>query len=160
MSHRRAAIDVEHKIIGKGTVLIAAWALTTRVVFKEESGDTPETRVAANTDQDGMPTNGVMLTAGVNGTMGTRTEGGAKERTIPRAKLTTQATSKDLPKEKVREKGAATREGMPQIVNVKDLHLHLVVHLRPLDLHLQVIALGVTQELLMLRPTKPGRAMV
>ena len=120
----------------------------------------PEMRVAAIADQGGMLTNGVMLTAGVSGTTGTRTGGGAKERTIPRAKLTTPATSKDLPKERAREKGAATREGMPQIVNVKDLHPHLVVHLRPLDLRLKVTALGVTQESLMLRPTKPGRAIV
>jgi len=160
MSPRKAAFDVEPKITGREIVLIAAWALTTRVGSTEVNGGMPEMKAAANEDQVGMPTNGVMLRAGVSGTTGTRTGGGAKERTIPRAKLTTQATSKDLPKEKAREKGAATREGMPQIVNVKDLHLHLVVHLRPLDLHLQVIALGVTRESLMLRPTKPGRAMV
>ena len=94
----------------------------------------------------GMPTNGVMLIAGASGTMATRTGGGEKERMTPRARPTTLATSKDLPKEKAREKDAATREGLPQIANVRDLHPLLVVHLRPLDLHLKSTALGVTPE--------------
>ena len=89
---------------------------------------------------------GVMPTAGASGTTATRTGGGEKGRMTPRARPTTLATSKDLPKDRAREKDAATREGMPQIANVRDLHPLLVVHLRPLDLHLRITALGVTPE--------------
>jgi hypothetical protein len=127
MSPRKAAFDVEPKITGREIVLIAAWALTTRVGSTEGNGGMPEMKVAANEGQVGTPTSGVMLTVGVNGIMGTKTEGGAKVRMFPKANLRRKATSKDLPKEKAREKDAATREGMPQKENVNDLHLLLVV---------------------------------
>ena len=107
----------------------------------------PGMKVAATAGLGGMPTNGVMPTAGASGTTATRTGGGKKGRMTPRARPTTLATSKDLPKDRAREKDAATREGMPQIaMNVRDLHPLLVVHLRLLDLHLRITALGVTPE--------------
>ena len=67
MSPKKAAIVVEPKIIGKGTVLIAAWELTTGVENIEECGVTPETSMATDGSQAGMQTSGCIVTVGASG---------------------------------------------------------------------------------------------
>jgi len=65
-------------IIGKGTVPIAAWELTTGVENIEEHGGTAEMSRATNGSQAGTQTSGCIVTVGVNGITGMKTVGGAK----------------------------------------------------------------------------------
>ena len=69
---------MELLIIGKGTVPIAAWELTTGVENIEEHGGTAEMSRATNGSQAGTQTSGCIVTVGVNGITGMKTVGGAK----------------------------------------------------------------------------------
>jgi len=115
---------VEPKIIGKGTAPTEAWELTTLEESSAVLGDMAIMIVATST-QDGMPTNGSTVTAGASGIMATKTGDGKKGSMARKARPRRRAT----PKAPRRARDAATREGMPLSVNVRDLHHHLVVHL-------------------------------
>ena len=149
-NHRRGASDAELRITGRGIAHIVLGVGTTTVEKNVECGGMAKMKGATGS-QDGTPTNGSTVTAGANGIMATKTADGAK------ANPKRRATPKDLLRG--REKGAATREGMPQIAKERGPHLHLVVPLHQQPRRRRHIGLGETPGSWTPLPTRLARAV-